>query len=262
MKPQQLISDICEDCPDPASVCFLSTPDRSFEKAYLAVRQQEARLLTDAQVLALPVSPAQQYRREWACRRRSAEKLRDHLQRHPPGAILDLGCGNGWFAGLLARDTRNAILGLDINLTELQQAARLFGHARCRFAWGDVFEASLPLRSFQYILLNSTVQYFPDLQQLLQRLTAILAPGGEIHLIDSPVYQPLEIDAAKDRSKAYYQEAGHPEMADRYFHHSWEGLQGFYWRKKYDPDSWLHRLARRVGWNFAPFPWIIIKGSQ
>ncbi len=55
------------------------------------------------------------------------------------GAILELGCGNGWLSHLLSQSLQRDVCGIDVNRTELTQAARMFGHdQRLSFIAADI----------------------------------------------------------------------------------------------------------------------------
>ena len=238
------------------------TPEyTSFERHYIDIREKEGRVLTDEAVLNLPVSPLPAYRQEWAYRRFASDIFLRYLKKQGHGKILDLGCGNGWFSKLLTLNNSNTVLGLDINKTELEQAVRLFGSNHCSFAYGDIFKVNIPAATYQFIVINSAIQYFPDLPHLLHRLLFLLAPEGEIHILDSPFYDTSALSAAAERTISYYEKSGTPEMAAFYHHHTWENLKEFNWKIMYNPHDWWNRFKRKSGYPGAIFPWIRIKQS-
>lgn len=85
-------------------------PDDPFEQQYLQIRRKEGRLYTDAQVRSLPrPGGALGNTLEWQVRALSSSLLVQHLQAHTGhGAILELGCGNGWLSHLLAQSLCSA----------------------------------------------------------------------------------------------------------------------------------------------------------
>lgn len=140
-------------------------PDDPFEQQYLQIRRKEGRLYTDAQVRSLPrPGGALGNTLEWQVRALSSSLLVQHLQTHAGGgAILELGCGNGWLAHLLAQALQREVCGVDVNRTELTQAARVFGHdARLTFVAADIHTLVLPRDVFDVIVLPACVQYFSD----------------------------------------------------------------------------------------------------
>ncbi|MEO1623804.1 MAG: class I SAM-dependent methyltransferase [Bacteroidota bacterium] len=239
---------------------FLSLPEGEFEQAYLRVRQQEGRLYPDRWVRQLPELPKEHpHHAEWRLRQYNTKRLLTYLKGRPGHTWLDLGCGNGWLAHRLAAEADKQVLGVDINLPELEQAVRLFDAPNCRFAYGDVFEDCWPSTAFDGIILNSCIQYFSDLDSLIDRLRQLLRPKGEIHILDSPFYEQSELAAARDRSRRYYEEQGVVEMQGKYHHHSWESLQAHTPQLYYQPQHWTNRLRRRLLGQGTPFPWIIIR---
>ena len=98
---------------------------------------------------------------EWKYRKISAERILKYLERTKAENILELGCGNGWFANLISKRKKSITVGVDINETELIQAARLFSKEHTLFVYGDIFETVWPTNCFDIIILNSSLQYFP-----------------------------------------------------------------------------------------------------
>ena len=83
------------------------------------------------------------------------------------------------------------------------------------FVEGDLErDASLPLERPDAIVLASAIQYVADLPGLLLRLRDALAPGGEVHIVDSPLYAAGDVPAARERTRAHYEAIGVSAMAD------------------------------------------------
>jgi SAM-dependent methyltransferase len=229
---------------------------------YLAVRQREGRIYLDGVVERLPdVGLDHPHRNEWLARRASARRLLAYVRRRPkPLRVLDLGCGNGWLSASLSGLPQTYVMGLDTNLTELAQAARVFHAAdRAGFLAGDVLRPPWPEGSFDVAVIASSIQYFDDLGGLLRAVGSLLRPGGEAHILDSPIYEDPDVDAARHRSEAYYAQLGFPEMAVRYHHHTWAALDGFDVACLYDPGTLSARLQRRLGHVDSPFPWLRVR---
>jgi ubiquinone/menaquinone biosynthesis C-methylase UbiE len=216
----------------PHVIQYLSRVDHhaAFEDLYLKVRSTESRLLDDNVVAKLPYiseNEAANYK-EWQARAASFERLKTHFQtiRHPK-SLLDIGCGNGWAAAGLAENSLIQVSAVDVNAEELEQADRVFQKPNLRFYYGDVFEDIFPAASFDYIVLNSSAQYFSDIKSLIVRLFYFLKKDGEIHILDTPFYGDGDIYEARARTQAYYSSIGCPEMAQHYFHHRLSELAGF-----------------------------------
>jgi len=200
--------------------------ENQFEKQYLKLRKKEERLYSDGIVLQLPDFPKRhQHSKEWMLRRHSYKRFMKYLnQTVSIKNLLEVGCGNGWFINQCAFAAKNAA-GIDINLHELQQASRLFGSHKLHFYYWDLFTQSPFQNKFDLIVLNASVQYFEDFLKLTNRLKELLAPDGEIHILDSPFYPESEVEAAKNRSRAYYRKVGFPDMASFYHPHSTSDLR-------------------------------------
>lgn len=227
---------------------------------YLELRRREGRVLQDHQVAQLPMPPTPQTKKEWDWRAKTYRQFEDCLLRthgQAPLTLLDLGCGNGWLAGRLSQNPAWDLWAVDVNQPELEQGARVFQRPNLHFYFADILADTLPHDRFDIIFLAASVQYFPDLPQLVAALKQCLRAKGEIHFLDSPFYSD-EISAlnAKQRTKNYYQQVGFPEMAQFYHHHHWQTLAALGGHRV--GETWAHRLCRRLGY-VGPFPWVRIK---
>jgi len=228
-----------------------------FEKKYILIRTLENRLYTDDELAKLPeISATHTHHKEWQIRKNSCQRLVRYLStRRRSPEILEIGCGNGWLSHQLAQIPGTKVTGMDINFTELQQAARVFSNdPNLRFIHGDIDSGSLGERQFDCIVFAASIQYFPSLKKVLFKTLSCLKAGGEIHVLDTPFYKPENVERAKRQSIAYYTSFGYPEMADYYFHHSIEDLRPFHHVLLHNPHSVKSRL---LGVK-SPFPWIRI----
>jgi ubiquinone/menaquinone biosynthesis C-methylase UbiE len=234
-----------------------------FEDLYTKVRGWEGRIYPDEIVKDLPDTPkGHPLEREWKMRSISAGRFIHYAVRHFPDArVLELGCGNGWFSNKIkSANPGFDVYGMDINSTELEQAARVFAGRGIRFLYGDIFNDVLNERSFDLIVLNSTLQYFPYVKKLLRQLYPLLRTGGEIHVLDTPFYgDHRKAFKASRRSAGYYKEIGVPEMASHYFHHAYQDILQRNYSKLYDPVSFATRLSRFFGLPAVPFPWLMFR---
>ena len=118
------------------------------------------------------------------------------------------------------------------------------------FGYGNIFEDFFTSK-FDVIILNSCFQYFADADVLIERLKDMLTIHGEIHILDSPVYEnnkkALE---AKERTDSYYKKMEAPEMAENYFHHTKSSLKGF--KTMYEPGGIIKKI---LGKKDIPFGW-------
>jgi len=126
-----------------------------------------------------PTWDPQQYNRFEAERDRAALDL---LLRLPgdlePRLIVDLGCGTGQHAALLKRRHPGArVIGLDSSTAMLEQARALGADVEWVQADLATWEPDAPV---DLIFANASLQWLPDHQALLRRLTGLLAPEGVI----------------------------------------------------------------------------------
>ena len=121
-----------------------------------------------------------------------ADRTADRILATGPSSVLEIGCGSGMILGRVARRCEHywgvdaspaSQEGLRVALAELEWArdrVRLFTLPAHRIP-------ELPEQTFDTVVLNSVVQYFPDERYLTTVIRAALArlrPGGTIFLGD------------------------------------------------------------------------------
>lgn len=246
-------------------ITFLS--DKSLftekEKLYAEVRTIESRMYSDEEVKRLPyISENHPHEKEWKIRLASFNKLKKRMaSKNTPLDILDVGCGNGWMSHRFSEMENWKVTGIDVNESELRQADRLFGGIKnLQFMYGNVTDHILPPHTYDVIVMAASLQYFPDLSKLITELLLLLRQGGEIHIIDSPVYSENQVAAARVRSQQYYARLGVSAMSAYYFHHHWNEFQKFSYRllNRSAADYFkLHVLRNKS----LRFPWIVIRNT-
>lgn len=119
-----------------------------------------------------------------------ARQLAAHLPDRPPRRVLDIGCGQGTQALLLAR-RGHVVTGLDSSAQLLDDfrasLAAEAGRAADRVllvqagaeAIGDLFAPS----SFDAVLCQGVLMYLPDPGPLLDAIARVVAPGGLVSLL-------------------------------------------------------------------------------
>jgi SAM-dependent methyltransferase len=232
-----------------------------FENIYLKVREKENRIYNDNLLRTLPdIKSTHPLYSEWKIRKTSLKKITEYLKSKDSILnIMELGCGNGWLTHRLAAVRNSYVIGVDINKVELEQAARVFNSFNNhKFFYADIFADYFELGDFDIIILASSIQYFCNINYLMERLFYLLKRKGEIHIIDSPIYNSSEIYKARQRTGKYYKKMGCPEMSAFYFHHSINDLE------IYDPVLLYNRKKGNFFSKFfknpdSPFPWIMIK---
>jgi len=103
----------------------------------------------------------------------------------PPagGRALDLGCGAGRHAVLLAgRFTHVDAVDLSLPMIEIARAKRSLPNVAYRQA--DLLETNGP-GQYDLVLSVMTLHHIPDLRAALAHVKGLLAPGGQMVLVDS-----------------------------------------------------------------------------
>lgn len=241
-------------------IYILSDINYDFEKIYLKVREKEKRIYSESELLLLPFASASNlHKNEWDLRAKSFLRFKEYLKTKKQDLnILDLGCGNGWFCGQLLKTFNHHFYCVDVNMTEMKQGRKVFNSKQLNFIYADIFNSEIPRESFDIITVNAAVQYFPDLNKLLNKLISLFNENGEIHILDSPFYSKSEAVNAKKRTMEYYSSLGFPEMANKYYHHTWNELSGFNFEILYQPNSLENKIKKIFSVKDSPFPWIKI----
>jgi ubiquinone/menaquinone biosynthesis C-methylase UbiE len=162
--------------------------------------------------------------RDWEGRVTSSSRLIRYLAGNKKAAhILEIGCGNGWLSHQLSSVPGSRVIGLDPNLNELRQAARVFRHqSNLKFIYGDFYSDILQDLSFDIIVMAGSVHQFPSLPVIITDVLPHLRARGELHLLDSCLYRAA--------------------------------LQDFPHRYLYDPRSLWNRIVRKG----TGLPWVCI----
>lgn len=98
-------------------------------------------------------------------------------QRFAPEAIIDLGCGTGYFSRALAERYQQPVVGLDLAEGMLRFARAQTSSVR---AWVAADAEALPLKpgSQDLIFSSLALQWCPDLGRALREAAQALRPGG------------------------------------------------------------------------------------
>lgn len=243
-------------------IYYLSRPDEFKEKEelYLKVREKERRIYTDNEVKILPrVKPEHQHYTEWQQRNLTAKKLIKHLSSFSSLDLLDVGSGNCWLSNIISTMTENFVYASDVNEYELKQGSGVFsGNKKLKFIYGNIFDDNFNGYKFDVILFSSSIQYFPNLPDTIDRAFFLLHPNGHIIITDSKFYNEEEVIRAKERTENYYEGMGFPEAAQNYFHHSFNDLNKFKFEISKGESSFNKFLVRTGLKMTSPFPFIKI----
>jgi ubiquinone/menaquinone biosynthesis C-methylase UbiE len=119
-----------------------------------------------------------------------AADLIDRARPRPGEAVLDIACGTGAVARLLpARVGTGRVVGLDLNPSMLS-VARAIGSSSGSIEWIEGSALSLPFdSSFNVVLCQLGLQFFPDRSLALCEMRRVLLPTGRVAL---SVYSAIE----------------------------------------------------------------------
>jgi len=183
---------------------FLSGARRArlerFAQQYRAVRSKEGRRSISADdYRTLPsVAPGDPHAREWQVRGETYRHLLQHVLAtgRQPSAILDLGAGSGWLAHRLAL-LGHCVAAVDALEDEYDGLGAVRHYATPIVAIQADFDA-LPLARAQFdvVIFNGSLHYASDAGSSLARAHHMLAAGGTLVVMDSPMFRADEDGAA------------------------------------------------------------------
>jgi ubiquinone/menaquinone biosynthesis C-methylase UbiE len=111
--------------------------------------------------------------------------------------VLDAACGTGIVARLPAERVgkRGAVVGLDLNAGMLAVARALAPPTGALITWQEASVLAMPFSdaTFDVVLCQLGLQFFPDRPQALREMRRILVPGGRLLL---SVFGPIEHNPA------------------------------------------------------------------
>ena len=118
-----------------------------------------------------------------------AEDLVDRARPRPEEAVLDIACGTGMVAQLVAK-THAKVIGLDLNAGMLAVARGVPSDgAPVEWVEGSALDLPFPAGSFDVVLCQLGLQFFPDQGRALREMLRVLGPAGRAAL---SVYSPIE----------------------------------------------------------------------
>jgi SAM-dependent methyltransferase len=104
-------------------------------------------------------------------------------------AVVDLGCGFGWFC-TWARDNGAArVLGLDVSEKMLERARASTSDLAISYRQADLEVFDLPAASFDLAYSSLALHYLENLDRLLETVRGALVPGGHlVFSVEHPIY--------------------------------------------------------------------------
>src|SRR5260370_27594142 len=125
-------------------------------------------------------------------RRPSFEALIDAAGVKPGQHVLDVGCGTGYFARLLAEAVGNdgLVVGVDASPEMIRYASdRARRTTNCQFQLGTAEALSFPAEHFDVVVSSLFMHHLPDDLQLaaVSEMRRVLRPGGTLLIQDAHV---------------------------------------------------------------------------
>jgi ubiquinone/menaquinone biosynthesis C-methylase UbiE len=117
-------------------------------------------------------------------------------------AVLDLGCGFGWFCRWVREQGASRILGIDVSEKMLTRARDATDDAAITYARADMEQLELPPKSFDLVYSSLAFHYVDHLETLMAKVYRSLVPGGRlVFSVEHPIFtaptQPgWSVDAA------------------------------------------------------------------
>ncbi len=117
--------------------------------------------------------------------KRLAERMLERLDLPPDSRVLDLGCGDGWTARLVARSlTAGAVFGLDVSMEMVSLARELSAELEnTLFAPGAAEEIPWAEDYFTHILSIESAYYWTDMNLSAKEIFRVTAYGGSFHIL-------------------------------------------------------------------------------
>ena len=140
------------------------------------------------------------------------------LDQLPPGAkVLDVGCGIGGSARILARDYGFDVLGVSISPAQIRRATELTPEGMtCRFAVMDALDLELNDGEFDAVWSVEAGPHMPDKQRYADELLRMIRPGGMLAIADWNRRDPLDGPLNRQERWVMHQlltQWAHPEFA-------------------------------------------------
>jgi SAM-dependent methyltransferase len=163
-----------------------------FIRQYREVREQEGYRATAADFYRrLPTVPADHpHAGDWQVRRETYHHLLGHvLAAGPlPLHVLDLGAGSGWLSHRLSALGHRAVAvdALDDEVDGL--GAAHFYEIDFAVVQADFDALPFAPAQFDLVVFNGSLHYAADMAGTLERAHRMLAPGGALVVMDSPMF--------------------------------------------------------------------------
>ena len=176
---------------------------------------------------------------------------------HPFGVLLDVGCGPGYLAAAISRESKGLfVIGVDINQDMLNKAAQNFpvSPGRLEFRKGDALALPFADKYADFIVSTGAFHHWMEGARSLQEFHRILKPGGQF----------LILDLRRDARRWFYAIARIAQRLMPADIRRVNGAVGSIWAS-YTPSEMDAMLSQSPfqRWKIAPHPgWMFIWGQE
>ena len=172
-----------------------------YRDQYRSVRERDGyRVDTPEYYRALPSTPSSDPQHAiWQVRQHSFERFQQMVHARFRGStpsVLDLGAGSGWLSHRMTLGGCHAV-AVDVHDDDRDGlgAGRHYNVPFCRLQ-ADFDELPFAPRQFDVIVFNGSLHYAPNVRATLTRVAPLVAPGGVMAVIDSPMFECPDAGAA------------------------------------------------------------------
>ena len=145
------------------------------------------------------------------------------LDQLPRGSrVLDVGCGIGGSARILAKNYGLDVVGISISPAQIRRATDLTPEGlSCSFAVMDALDLQLPDQSFDAVWSVEAGPHMPDKQRYADELLRVLKPGGLLAVADWNRRDPS--DGAMNRTERWVMR----QLLNQWAHPEFASIRGF-----------------------------------
>ena len=170
------------------------------------------------------------------------------LDQLPPGSrVLDVGCGIGGSARILARDYGFDVLGISISPAQVRRATDLTPSGlSCRFEVMDALDIACPDQSFDAVWSVEAGPHMPDKQRYADELLRMVRPGGLLAVADWNRRDPE--DGEMNRNERWVMR----QLLNQWAHPEFASIKGFQTNLESSPHH--HGAIRTGDWTVETLP--------
>ena len=181
------------------------------------------------------------------------------LDQLPAGSkVLDVGCGIGGSARILAQDYGLDVLGISISPAQVARATALTPDGlNCRFAVMDALDLQLADQSFDGVWSVEAGPHMPNKQQYADELLRVLKPSGTLAVADWNRRDPSDGEMNRQERWVMHQ------LLTQWAHPEFSSIKGFH--RNLEVSAFQRGPIEVDDWTRATLPsWIdsIVEGVR